>query len=264
MKLWKLNLLIISLIAISSPLFSTIKLNDDDAYALGMRVWKNEARGRLDEIIWWNKNENFASMGIGHFLWFPKEHEKGYVGSFSTFISFLQEKEVPVPEWLSKKNAPCPWDSKESFDKATNSTKMKELRTLLNNTIPLQALYIADRLQNALPQILNTIDSPKKDHVQRMFECLSHTPQGIYALTDYINFKGEGISDMLNHRSGGWGLKHVLQGMPADTDTERAVWEFVRSAKKRLLERVLENPQKRSERTWLLGWKNRLDTYLVP
>ncbi len=228
-----------------------------------MRVWKNESGKTIKGLTWWNENEDFASMGIGHFIWFPKDQKKNYDETFPKLISFLQRNGAAVPKWLSKKNVPCPWESKKDFDSALNSKKMIQVRSLLKNTIMLQALYIAKRLERSLPNILSTTSLSQKEHVNHMFNYLSKTEQGVYALIDYVNFKGEGITDMEYHRSGGWGLKQVLQGMPKDTTQKRALWEFVRSAKKRLLERVLDNPNRKNERRWLIGWKKRLDSYLA-
>ncbi len=264
MKFWIQNYLIINLLAISVPLFSTIKLSNEEAYALGMRVWTNESGQSEQKLTWWNPNEDFPSMGIGHFIWFPKHLKKNYDETFPKLISYLSENGVKIPKWLDEKNIACPWSSKASFDKALKSKRMEELRTLLKNTISLQALFIAQRLEQSLPKILAVTPPAEQAHIEKMFNYISSTKQGIYALADYVDFKGEGISEMESHRSKGWGLKQVLQGMPEKTSKDQALWEFVRSAKKRLLERVLENPNRKSERRWLLGWKNRLDSYLTP
>jgi len=263
MKLWIANSLIISILIINCNIFASISLSEKDAYALGMRVWKNESGKSMEGLTWWNPNEAFPSMGIGHFIWFPKKEKKLYEETFPSLILFLKNHKVKIPNWLLKENVACPWNSKKDFDRALKSKKMEELRALLKNSISEQALFIAYRLENSLPKILATLSSSEKEHASKMFSFISDSPQGIYALADYVNFKGEGVSSIENHQHGGWGLKQVLLGIPEGTEPNRALWEFVRSAKKRLLERVLENPNRKDERRWLIGWKKRLDSYLI-
>ena len=39
---------------------------------IGKRIWQNECGGTADGLTSWNAGENFASLGIGHFIWYPK------------------------------------------------------------------------------------------------------------------------------------------------------------------------------------------------
>jgi hypothetical protein len=39
---------------------------------IGHRVWQNECNGTREGLTSWNTGENFASLGIGHFIWYPK------------------------------------------------------------------------------------------------------------------------------------------------------------------------------------------------
>ncbi len=240
-----------------SLLIAEISLSREAAIELGHRVWQNESGGRVEGLTWWNPNEDFASMGIGHFLWFPKDQKGRYQETFPQLLKFMKQRGVKLPNWLNKENVACPWQTKAQFDQAFHGKKMRQLRQLLQQTVSIQAAFIAYRLEGSLPRLMKASDGSQQEHIQTMFTLLTKSPQGIYALADYINFKGEGL-----HTNETWGLKHVLLLMPENTRQEKAVWEFVRAAKKLLLKRVLENPSRSDERRWLLGWKNRLDSYL--
>ena len=136
-----------------------------------------------------------------------------------------------------------------------------ELRTLLSETIELQTKFIVERLEQALPSMLRTMPEEKKSHIKQQFYRLEQTPQGIYALIDYVNFKGEGLAATDNFNGQGWGLLHVLEKMKG-AEITTAPSEFVACAKKLLTIRVKNAPASRKEGRWLPGWKNRLDTYI--
>ena len=89
------------------------------------------------------------------------------------------------------------------------------------------------------------------------FSQLATDPKGLYALIDYTNFKGEGISPHETYKGQGWGLLQVLQTMQKNT-----VADFVVAAKKILTLRVKNSPPERQEEKWLKGWLNRLESYL--
>jgi hypothetical protein len=82
---------------------------------------------------------------------------------------------------------------------------------------------------------------------------------GPYALMDYVNFKGEGVSPTERYRGEGWGLLQVLETMP---ENGPALPGFVKAADQVLTRRVENSPPGRGEAKWLPGWRNRLTTYL--
>jgi hypothetical protein len=86
------------------------------------------------------------------------------------------------------------------------------------------------------------------------------TPQGRYALVDYVNFKGEGILHTERYHDQGWGLLQVLETMHGNSDAS-AVDEFARGAKTVLTRRVHNAPPQRHESQWLTGWLRRIDSY---
>ena len=49
-----------------------------------------------------------------------------------------------------------------------------------------------------------------RDRLQANFYKVAQTRGGVYALIDYVNFKGEGVKKEERYRGQGWGLRDVL------------------------------------------------------
>jgi hypothetical protein len=238
---------------------NNIPMTSKDAQKIGQKIWMNEAAGKVDNLIVWNKGENFASLGIGHFIWYPKTipPKKRFDEQFPELINFLKQKAVTIPSWL-KKEPNCPWKSGKIFNQNKRSKKMGELRKLLKDTIPQQVEFIIQRLKNALPKMVKKLKTEKaRKQVSYQFDRMAKTPMGIYALVDYVNFKGEGINPNERYNGEGWGLLQVLQNM-SGTDDENAIAEFIHAADKVLTHRVQNSPD---DAKWLAGWRYRLKTY---
>jgi len=54
---------------------SGIAVNRADSLAIGRKIWQNECAGTVEGLTSWNKGEDFASLGIGHFIWYPAERK---------------------------------------------------------------------------------------------------------------------------------------------------------------------------------------------
>jgi hypothetical protein len=141
---------------------------------------------------------------------------------------------------------------------AQESSRMKELRSLLAATVPLQARFLALRMQMALPKMLDAAEPGEAERVRRNFERLAASGQGTFDLIDYVNFKGEGTLATERYAGQGWGLLQVLEAMP---ETGDAPQEFSEAAKAMLARRVRNSPPERHEERWLPGWDNRVDEY---
>ena len=96
------------------------------------------------------------------------------------------------------------------------------------------------------------------------FYAVAESPQGIYALIDYVNFKGEGVAASERYRGQGWGLLQVLEEMRGTPRGPAAAREFSGAAKRVLQRRVENAPPARNESRWLPGWMKRCDTYAQP
>jgi hypothetical protein len=121
----------------------------------------------------------------------------------------------------------------------------------------MQVKFIILRLENAIPTILESSTLLQQQKIQQNLKRLTATSAGMFTLLDYINFKGEGISEKERYQGQGWGLKQVLLTMP---DTyEDPLRAFGLSADEVLTRRVKNAP--RDEMRWLLGWRNRVYGY---
>lgn len=233
-----------------------IKLSDSEAQAVGKRIWKNECAGTIEGLTSWNKGEEFPSLGIAHFIWYPDGKRGPFEESFPELVRYLQENGVSVPAWL---NNPCPWATRAEFMAEFDGNRMKTLRALLQNTIAQQARFAALRLERALPKMLAAAPAGSREKIRKNFYRVAEQPLGVYALMDYVNFKGEGVSSSERYKGRGWGLLQVLETMPTGGD---ALEEFAAAADTVLTRRVENSPPARGEAKWLTGWRNRLSTYL--
>lgn len=259
---------IFMLLFLGSVLFATdIKLSKTQANFIAKKVWQNEGAGKDKYLIWWNKGEDFASLGIGHAIWFPKGHTERFREVFPMMIAFMQKRGVKMPSWLTPE-ADFPWQTKVAFNKAksSNTKKYKELFSLLKSTFPQQAEFMAQRLSNALPQMLKSIDDmKKKETIKRRFHEVMHNKdgsineRGLYVLLDYTNFKGEGTLKSERYKGQGWGLLQVLWNI--DDKVANKQKAFAQSAKRMLSRRIKNSPPARGEERWRKGWNVRLDTY---
>src|SRR5438477_10735066 len=168
-------------------LHAAIDIFSADAQRIGKRIWQNECGGTISGLTSWNPGENFASLGIGHFVWYPKEQRGPFDESFPKLVSFVYARGAKLPQFLlPEHDSFCPWNSRAEFQHAVDSPKMKQLRQFLVDTIDLQAQFLIARLQEALPKMLS--QAADRENVQRQFERVGSTPQGCYALVDFVNF----------------------------------------------------------------------------
>jgi hypothetical protein len=225
---------------------------------IGRRIWQNECAGTVDGLTSWNAGENFASLGIGHFIWYPAGVEGPFEESFPKLKAWFQSEGVALPKWvLAAKD--CPWPDKKSFERAHDSAEQKDLRKLLSTTLPQQTRFIIHRLDEAVPKYRRAAGSAG-GNVEKNVALLKKTPAGNFAMIDYVNFKGEGLNPKERYKGEGWGLLQVLIDMRAE-DAGSAPSAFAEAAKRTLTRRVANSPPERNEGRWLPGWKSRCDDY---
>lgn len=253
--------LLCAVLLAASCAHAAVKLTDEEALRVGRKIWQNEAGGSVERLTHWNEGENFASLGIGHFIWYKKGEPGPFTESFPGLLDFYAGKGVALPAWLQGKPS-CPWKDKAQFEAEFHSARTNELRKLLEGTVGVQARYAADRLENALPKLLDAVPAAERPALQARFDRVAAVPNGIYALMDYVNFKGEGVSPTERYAGQGWGLLQVLQGMRDTPAGQAAVEEFAKSADAALTRRVANSDPARNEARWLPGWRKRLKTYL--
>ncbi len=240
---------------------SGIVLDAASANAIGKKIWQNECGGTVEGLTSWNAGEDFPSLGIGHFIWYVPGRPGPFQESFPPLLAYMRERGVSLPAWLAEARG-CPWTSRAEFLQAQQSPRLKELRQLLANTVPVQTEFIVRRLERSLPEMQKVTPAPTdKDRLQKHFHLLASTRNGLYAMIDYVNFKGEGIKPEERYRGQGWGLRDVLLEMRPTSDPAAATQEFSEAAKRVLRRRVENSPSERGESRWLAGWMNRCETY---
>ncbi len=231
----------------------------EEDLAIGLRILANETGGDPRKLLWWNAGESFASLGIGHFIWYPASSRGPFEESFPALLAYLAQSGVVLPAWLQTRAPPaCPWADRAAFEGARESPRMRDLQALLASTIEEQAQFLTERLRRALPALLAHAPPALAPLVKARFERLQATPQGRYALVDYVNFKGEGTRESERYRGEGWGLLQVLLAM---RDEGAPLDAFADAAVRTLSRRVRNAPPKRGEHKWLSGWTRRIDTY---
>jgi len=237
-----------------------VRISDAEALRIGKKIWQNESNGTVAGLTAWNAGENFASLGIGHFIWYPQGVHGPFEESFPKFLAFARERRAAIPAWLNQSLA-CPWNSRAEFSSAENSTQTRELRQFLSRTIDVQAQFMVARLQQSLAKMLDEAAPADRANIERQFDRVASTPHGCYALVDYVNFKGEGVLHTERYRGEGWGLLQVLEQMHGTENGTSATREFSNSAAAMLRRRVQNSPPERHEARWLPGWLNRVRSY---
>ena len=79
-----------------------VALSDADLESIGRRVWKNECGETREGLTSWNEGEAFASLGIGHFIWYPAGRPGPFEESFPPLVQYLGEHGQTVPGWSLK------------------------------------------------------------------------------------------------------------------------------------------------------------------
>ncbi len=230
-----------------------IRISKTQAALLSQRIFINETDLRHAKLLQWNKKENFLSLGIAHFIWYPQGQEKRFVESFPLLLSYLKKSNYPAPKWLCDTTA-CPWQTEKDFYTDRDSVKKKQLYKFLQSCRQEQTDFLILRLQQSVPKMLEA--SSQKEKVETNIKKLSKSMNGIYAMLDYVNFKGEGLDPKESYDGRYWGLLQVLENMEATTNTP--AHDFANAAKAVLACRIKLAPH---EKSWLAGWNKRLDTY---
>jgi hypothetical protein len=231
---------------------------------VGQQIFRNECAGRFQCLVHWNDGDAFPSLGIGHFIWYPKGVEGRFVESFPALMEYMEQRQDNIPEWLlALEPFDAPWSEKTEFVAVEDSPRLAELREFLAGTQGVQAEFIFRRARQSLGKIIESAPDDRKSEVANRVKALSQTPGGVYAIIDYVNFKGEGLSPTERYNDQGWGLLQVLLEMSGSPD--RSALEQLREAAATVLTRRAENAKDPIERErWLPGWLKRLETYEEP
>ena len=230
--------------------------------AIGEKIFKNEAAGKKENLVYWNEGENFPSLGIGHFIWYKQGEPGIFEESFPQLVEFLKSKNVKLPKIMAE-NKYSPWKDRQELinlkTKKIPDTDIEELTNFLYENKDLQIMFIFKRLESSLEKMLAV--SNDRENVRKQFYRVASSPNGLYPLIDYVNFKGEGTNPKERYNRQGWGLLQVLENMKGTETGKSALTEFSNSAKFVLQRRVNNSDPSKNERKWLQGWFNRCNTY---
>jgi len=261
-----LKSIFLSLLFIFSLNALELQLNDKEAKIIANKIWQNEGSGKKSYLVWWNKGEEFASLGIGHFIWFTKDKPMWFFEAFPDMLKFIIKEGAKPPKWLTP-NTHCVWNNYQEWQyaKKHNTKKMRELTEFLNNTKALQAKYMVHRLNNAYTKLLNYAKTPqqkakiKREFKKMLFKNGKVDMQGAYCLIDYTNFKGDGTLESERYQGYGWGLYQVLMHMD---DTNPNKYNAFANSVRYILDRLIKvSPPKRRLYRFRKGWFNRAKTY---
>jgi len=250
----------------SSPVALANKLPELDSHQLTWvadQIFQNECNRQESCLTSWNAGEDFPSLGIGHFIWYRAGQQERFVESFPTLLGYFVARGVTLPDWLA--GLPgwhSPWPDRETFLAEQNSERMSGLRRFLMETRSIQADFIIQRMQDSLPELMAASDRPHE--VADLFYEVANAmpPYGMYALIDYVNFKGEGTSPSERYQGQGWGLLQVFEHMLDHPDQQPVLNRFGSAARAVLARRIDNAPPERGEERWRNGWNNRTLTYI--
>jgi len=245
---------------VTKPKLSTYELN-----VIADKIYMNETSGNPEYLMYWSKNEDFPSLGIGHFIWYPANVPKRFDETFPAMIQYYIDNKVEIPQWLKlQKDKGAPWPNKATFEASRNDKEFIELKYLLMNTKGLQTQFFFDRLHDSIPEIVKYVAPNKRQHIIDNYNTLAKTKGGWYPLIDYINFKGKGIKSTERYNNQGWGLLQVLETMRPVQPGPQALQEFSRAAQAVLRRRIQNSPPQNNEQKWLQGWIARTNSYATP
>lgn len=247
------------------PQSNISNLSPSEIRTIGDKIFRNESGGDIDKLVHWNVGENFASMGIGHFTWYPAGRRNRYGNTFPGLLDHLQKNGVQLPVWVQKaRHTGAPWRTKNELKYAKNSRRVQEFQNMLYNTRYLQASYIFERAKRAMPRLVKATPPHLRGHVAQNLNAVANTRGGWYALIDYVNFKGEGLSRKGGYKGQNWGLLQVLENMRPSQPGQMALNNFADSAIQILQRRVRNSNPSRGESRWMRGWTIRCNTYRQP
>lgn len=249
-------------VRVAGPTEALPELTQDMKMRIGKKIWQNECGGRVAGLTSWNAGEEFPSLGIGHFIWYPKNFNGPFEESFYKLIEFAKERGANPPAVALNRN--CPWPSKQAFEADLDGPQLKSLRTWLANSVTLQTDFIIKRSRQALEKMKDAVSAEKFARVEKNYNKVATTTNGVYALIDYVNFKGEGTNPKERYQGQGWGLLQVLEEMKDVPSGQQAAREFAESAKRVLDRRISNSPKDRGESRWRQGWHNRCEGYAQP
>ncbi|MDA3885486.1 MAG: hypothetical protein PF638_07840 [Candidatus Delongbacteria bacterium] len=217
------------------------------------KIYQNECACKREYLVWWSENEEFPSLGIGHFLWLPNNLNVPFDPSFKKFLDVCVYDDIEIPEVLKNYNKGCIWNNRNEYLDPKSADQIEQIKIWLENTKDIQAQFLYQRALNMLEDIID-YDPATRIDIEKLFAL----DIGKFAVIDYINFKGSGLNFTERYGHHGWGLLQVLQNMKFNPDPVDA---FIKSAIEVLKMRIKAAPPERNEKVFLNSWIKRFESY---
>ncbi|MDA9189419.1 hypothetical protein N9O57_00390 [bacterium] len=232
--------------SVNIPSDFKVHLSEEEKKQMSKKVGEFEFNNKRDKIMQWNKNEDFLSLGLGHFTWFGNATKTRGVESFPDYIEYLVNEKGYDPEKIPQiirpvkingryvMNKKMPYGYKSSFEKNQKGPSMSAVKNFLwqPDVQATQFDFIKNRLESQAGNIVNFHNSPSYDgspvangkeltrKMTNFMDDLSKSSAGKFGMIDYVNFKGEGLSpdERIKGTNEGWGLYQVLSGAAKEYD----------------------------------------------
>ncbi|HSP41718.1 MAG TPA: hypothetical protein VLO11_02505, partial [Luteolibacter sp.] len=120
------GLLLVSCAATPQAPSAATSLSPAQKTAIGKKIWQNESGGTISGLTAWNTGEEFPSLGIGHFIWYPAGFNGRFRESWPDFIAFAERNGANPP--ASAKLPDAPWKSRAEFLSKSGTPEMTGLR----------------------------------------------------------------------------------------------------------------------------------------
>ncbi len=142
------------------------------------QIYKNETGGNPKYLMYWSPSENFASLGYGHFIWYPAGEPQKFDQTFPDMIQYYIDNKVNIPQWLKEqKDKGIPWANRKEFERARKTDKrFKELENIILNTKMLQTKFFFDRVVDAIPEIVKYVPRDKQQYIKDNYNACGRYP----------------------------------------------------------------------------------------
>ncbi len=235
-------------------------LSTHDKKRIGEQIWLNETNKREEYLVYWSLNESFPSLGIGHFIWYPKGHKSPYTQQFPLLIEHFKKNGIVLPERLKNNyNEGAPWQSREEF--LQDEQRRTELIKLLLSTIDLQISFIINQFEAQLPLLIQAAPKEQQEKLNAYVTLMFLSTLGIYALIDYLHFKGNGLNPQEEVNGQRWGLLQAMLNLPDNLTQDNITKAFAISTAEILLRLIKNSTPTYSRITFLPGWMKRVHSY---
>lgn len=209
-----------------------------DYREIGRLIWVNTADPNPCELVRWDETRDCVAMGIGGWAWFPAERAGHADEMFPRFVAFAERQGLKVPKQL---RGAAPWLTTGELAADTSGRK-EQLQKWLAGHLDVQARFLIAQVHAALPAMLRK--SRMAQEVRARFEQLALTPQGLYAMADFLSFMGDGATPGRPE----FGLLQALEEMRPDARAGSPEAEFAYAAAMVLQKQAQQTPPEKAKK----------------